>query len=153
MKVTSNLFFPLLILILFTSSLYAQEAEKNFEKPTLETDFSDRQAIIKATDSFFIGDHTGSIKHKKISMHEKGAYRYVDRNGEYSEFKFDLDSDDADTSYKEELLSVEIYGKLALVRLRLAELTGGVHYKLLTLHKAGGEWKITTITWGSGITQ
>lgn len=153
MKLITHLYLSIFLLTLFTSSLYSQKTEKSVEESTLETDFSDRQAIIKTTESFFIGDHTGSIKHKKLSMHEKGAYRYVNKNGEYSEFIFDLDSDDADTSYKEELLSIEIYGKLALVRLRLAELTGGHHYKLLTLHKAGDGWKITTITWGSGITQ
>ena len=147
------LYLTLLAVMLFTSSLCSQETEKSAEEFTLETDFADRQAIINTTKNFFIGDHTGSIKHKKLSMHEKGAYRYVNGNGEYSEFVFDLDSDEADTSYEEELLSIEIYGQLALVRLRLAELSGGHHYKLLTLHQIGGEWKITTITWGSGITQ
>jgi len=145
MKLSLQSILALLILILFTSPLYSQKAEK--------IDFSDRQAIIKTTENFFIGDHTGSIEHKKLSMHEKGAYRSVNKKGEYGEYVFDLDSDDSDTSYKEELLSVEIYGKLALVRLRLAELSGGAHYKLLTLHKFGDDWKITTITWGSGITQ
>ena len=153
MKATAYLFLPLFMLALFSSSLYAQEKDKSLAASSLETDFSDRQAIIKTTENFFIGDHTGSIKHKKLSMHEKGAYRYVNRAGEYSEGIFDLESDDADTSYKEELLSIEIYGQLALVRLRLAELTGGAHYKLLTMHKVGGDWKITTITWGSKITQ
>lgn len=152
MKSSIQSTFVFLILTLFTSSLYAQ-AEKNSTESTLKTDFSDRQAIITTTENFFIGDHTGSIKHKKLSMHEKGAYRFVNQNGEYQEYVFDLDSDDADTSYKEEILSIEIYDKLALVRLRLAELSGGQHYKLLTLHKANSEWKITSITWGSKITQ
>jgi len=143
----------LLALFLFTTSLYAQSTEKQPAASTLKTDFSDRQAIINATENFFIGDHTGSIKHKKLSMHEKGAYRYVNRDGAYVESIFNLDSNDSDTSYKEEILSVEIYVKLALVRLRLAENGGGAHYKLLTLHKANGEWKITSITWGSEITQ
>ena len=137
-----NLFLQLLILILLSSSASAQEI-----------DFSDRQAIITATENFFIGDHTGSIEHKKRSMHVKGAYRYVNRDGEYSDSVFDLDSDDSDTSYKEEILGVDIYGTLALVKLRLAENTGGQHYKVLTLHKAKGVWKITSIVWGSGITQ
>ncbi len=141
MKFSLNVFFQLLVLVLITSSLHSQE-----------TDFSDRQAIITSTENFFIGDHTGSIKHKKLSMHPKGAYRYVNKDGEYSEFAFDLDSDDSDTSYKEEILSIEIYGTLALVKLRLAELTGGQHYKVLTLHKANDEWKITSIVWGSEIT-
>jgi hypothetical protein len=56
-----------------------------------------------------------------------------------------LDSDDTDTSYKK-LLSIEIYDTLARLQIR------GHSYKLLTLHKAGGEWKITTITWGTEIT-
>jgi len=143
----------LLVLILLSSSIYSQKEENSVEKNTAAIDFSDRQAIIKTTENFFIGDHTGDVKYKKLSMHEKGAYRYVDRNGEYAEFQFDLESGEADTSYKEELLNIEIYEHLALVRLRLAEPSGVAHYKLLTLHKAGGEWKITTITWGSGITQ
>ncbi len=142
MKLTRKLFFQLLILVLLSSSLFSQE-----------TDFSDRQAILTATENFFISDHTGSIKHKKLSMHATGAYRYVNRDGDYSESTFDLDSDDSDTSYKEEILSVEIYGTLALVKLRLAELSGGQHYKVLTLHKAKDEWKITSIVWGSEITQ
>lgn len=145
MKFTKYL--SLLILTMFTASLYSQTAQK------VENDFSDRQAIIKTTENFFIGDHTGSVKHMKLSMHEKGAYRYVNRDGEYSEYVFDLTSGQADTSYKEELLSIEIYGNLALVRLRMAENDGGAHYKLLTLHKMGDDWKITTITWGSGIIQ
>lgn len=141
MKLALNLFSVFFFVILFTTFSFSQK-----------TDFSDRKAIITATENFFIGDHTGSIKHKKLSMHEKGAYRYVNRDGEYSEFAFDLESDDADTSYKEEILGIEIYGTLALVKLRLAELTGGQHYKVLTLHKANDEWKITTIVWGSEIT-
>ena len=131
-----------LTLVLISFSVFSQE-----------TDFSDRQAIITATENFFIGDHTGSITHKKLSMHEKGAYRYVNQNGDYAEFPFDLNSDDSDTSYKEEILGIEIYGTLALVKLRLAELKGGQHYKVLTLHKANDTWKITTIVWGSEITQ
>jgi len=153
MKLLLHTFLSIFVIILSTSSICSQNSEKSFSESTIETDFSDRQAIINTTKNFFIGDHTGSIKHKKLSMHEKGAYRYVNQDGEYDEFVFDLDSDDSDTSYKEELLNIEIYDKLALVRLRLAENTGGQHYKLLTLHKAGGEWKITSITWGSGITQ
>jgi len=153
MKQILHLFLAIIFLALFNSSLFSQEPVENIVEATAEIDFSDRLAIIRTTENFFIGDHTGSIKHKKLSMHEKGAYRYVNREGEYSEFVFDLDSDDSDTSYKEELLNIEIYGKLALVRLRLAELSGGHHYKLLTLHKIGGEWKITTITWGPSITQ
>ncbi len=142
MKISTKLFLPIFILVLLSPSLKAQEV-----------DFSDRQAIISATENFFIGDHTGSIEHKKLSMHEKGAYRFVNRDGEYTDYVFELDSDDSDTSYKEEILGIEIYGTLALVKLRLAELSGGQHYKVLTLHKANGQWKITTIVWGSEITQ
>jgi len=130
------------MLIVFNASLSAQK-----------TNFSDRQAIITTTENFFIGDHTGSIKHKKLSMHEKGAYRYVNRNGEYADGIFNLDEAEADTSYKEEVLSIEIFGKVALVRVRMAEVTGGQHYKMLTLHKIANDWKITTITWGLEITQ
>lgn len=149
----SNSCLAFAILCLFSSCLYSQDSDDSLNTTLEETDFSDRQAIINTTKNFFIGDHTGSIKHKKLSMHEKGAYRYVGRDGEYGEMVFDLDSDDSDTSYKEELLSIEIYVNLALVRLRLAENSGGHHYKLLTLHKVSGEWKITSITWGSEITQ
>ena len=85
-------------------------------------------------------------------MHENGAYRYVNRDGEYIDSIFRIDSDYSDTSYKEEILSIEVFGTLAMVKLRLAELSGGQHYKLLILHKANDEWKISTIVWGSEIT-
>lgn len=154
MKQSFQLFLPLFTLILFTSSLSAQKTEKNSKESALEIDLSDRQAIIKTIKNFYIGDHTGSIKHKKLSMHEKGAYRYVNKDGEYSESIFRLDSDNADPNYKEELLSIEIYDKLALARLRLDQFrTKLPEYKLMTLHKANGKWKITSITWGFGITQ
>ncbi len=141
------------ILILFTSSLNAQKMAGSSEEPSIERDFSDRQAVLKTIDNFYIGDHTGSIKHKKLSMHEKGAYRYVNRDGEYSESVFRLDSDNADPNYKEELLSVEIYDKVALARLRLDQFNSDKpEYKLMILHKASSDWKITSITWGFGIT-
>ena len=144
--------FLYLIAILLTFSVSGQEIFENSEKTSLEIDFTDRQAIIKTIENFYIGDHTGSIKHKKLSMHEKGAYRYVNKNGEYSESIFRLDSDNSDTNYKEELLSIEIYDKVALARLRLDQFrTELPEYKLMTLHKAKGEWKITSITWGFGI--
>lgn len=151
--ITFNPFF----LILFSfciSSLSAQDVTEDSEETKTETDFSDRKAILKTIENFYIGDHTGSIKHKKLSMHENGAYRYVNRNGEYSESKFRLDSDNSDQNYKEELLSVEIYDKLALARLRLDQFRSDLpEYKLMILHKMAGEWKITSITWGFGITQ
>jgi len=150
----SKLKFLLLLftIILFSPTLQSQDSGKNTIESASEIDFSDRKAIIKTTENFFIGDHTGSIKHKKLSMHEKGAYRFVNGQGEYSEYPFDLDSDDSDISYKEELLGITIYGKTALVRLRLAEVKGGQHYKVFNLHKIKGEWKITSINWGFGIT-
>lgn len=152
MKHPLQLIFYLFIL-LFTSPLSAQEAEANPAETSTKTDFSDRQAILKTIENFYIGDHTGSIKHKKLSMHEKGAYRYINRDGEYSESVFRLDSDNADPDYKEELLSVEIYDKVALARLRLDQFKmEETEYKLMMLHKANGEWKITSISWGFGIT-
>lgn len=153
MKKHCLLFLSVSTLALFSCYVTGQETAENSEKSALETDFTDRQAIIKTIENFYIGDHTGSIKHKKLSMHEKGAYRYVNKNGEYSESIFRLDSDDSDTNYKEELLSIEIYDKLALARLRLDQFRSELpEYKLMTLHKAKGKWKITSITWGFGIT-
>ncbi|MEM6831171.1 MAG: hypothetical protein AAF551_11715, partial [Bacteroidota bacterium] len=64
----------LFVFLLVTCSVSAQEAEKHANESTSQLDFSDRQAILKTIESFYIGDHTGSIKHKKRSMHEKGAY-------------------------------------------------------------------------------
>lgn len=153
MKLALHSIFFLLFLSMSSSSMYAQNEQSTSENLSSTVDFTDRQKIITATENFFIGDHTGSIKHKKLSMHENGAYRYVTKDGEYGEYKFDVNSDDSDTSYKEELLSVEIFATVALVRLRLAENSGGHHYKMLTLHKFGNDWKITTITWGTEITQ
>lgn len=153
MKSKLKFFLPLLTLILFSFSVQSQDSGQKAIDAVSETEFSDRKAIIKTTENFFIGDHTGSIKHKKLSMHEKGAYRFVNNKGEYSEYTFDLDSDDSDTSYKEELLDITIYGKVALVKLRLAEVKGGQHYKMFTLHKFKDAWKITTITWGAEIIQ
>ena len=147
-------------LILFCSFLAvplassAQDTNERLEAVKPETDFSDRKAILKTIENFYIGDHTGSIKHKKLSMHENGAYRYVNRAGEYKESVFQLDSDNADPNYKEELLSIEIYDKVALARLRLHQFKmEKTEYKLMILHKANGEWKITSISWGFGITQ
>lgn len=153
MKHPLRYLFCLAILALFTPSLAAQAAGESSEEATLEIDLSDRQAVLKTIENFYIGDHTGSIKHKKLSMHEKGAYRYINRDGEYSESVFRLDSDNADPNYKEELLSVEIYDKVALARLRLDQFKmEKTEYKLMMLHKAKGVWKITSISWGFGIT-
>ncbi len=154
MKQSLQTFLTLFILILITATNSAQKLEKKSEESTLKTDFTDRQEIIEIIENFYIGDHTGSIKHKKLSMHEKGAYRYVNKDGKYAESVFQLDSDSADPNYKEELLSIEIYDKLALARLRLDQFrTKLPEYKLMTLHKADGGWKITSITWGFGIIQ
>lgn len=137
-----------------TFSLSAQQANESLKESSIETDLSDRKKIIKTIENFYIGDHTGSIKHKKLSMHEKGAYRYINRDGEYSESVFRLDSDDSDTNYKEELLGIEIYDKIALAKLRLDQFKmEKPEYKLMLLHKAKGKWKITSITWGFGVTQ
>lgn len=140
------------LLILFSMSVNAQTGpDSNSATPN---EFSDRQAIVKAIEDFYIGDHTGSIEHKKQSMHEKGAYRYVNGDGEYGEFLFPINSNDADTSFKEELQSIEIYENVALARIRQQNIENeGVHYKLMLLHKVKGNWVITTISWGSSITQ
>tara|TARA_B110000902_G_C13826414_1_gene405721 strand:- start:54 stop:506 length:453 start_codon:yes stop_codon:yes gene_type:complete len=148
-----NLIFVLLLSFISVTA-FAQETEISTEEQIVETDFSDRQAVITTIKNFYIGDHTGSIKHKKLSMHEKGAYRYVNKKGEYAEGIFRLDSDNADPNYKEELLSIEIYDKVALARLRLDQFGSKLpEYKLMILHKANGEWRITSINWGFGVKQ
>jgi len=147
MKQVLQIVIYFLTLTFFSTSLNAQNSNSSNA-----IDFSDREAVAIAVENFFIGDHTGSIKHKKLSMHEQGAYRSVDREGNYYDSVFNLDSDDSDTSYKEELLDIDIYGNLALASLRLENLKSGVpHYKVLTLHKGKDGWKITTIIWGTGI--
>jgi len=148
-----NLVFTLL-LSLISITAFTQETKISSEEQIIEIDFSDRQAVINTIKNFYIGDHTGSIKHKKLSMHKNGAYRYVNKDGKYIESVFRLDSDNSDTNYKEELLSIEIYDKLALARLRLDQFRSKLpEYKLMTLHKIDDEWKITSITWGFGIKQ
>ena len=151
---TTFLFIACLTLGLVNAQIADNVTSLKHEKTTLNTDFSDRQAILQTIEAFYIGDHTGSIKHKKSSMHPKGAYRYVNGDGEYSESVFQLDSNNADPNYKEELLSIEIYDKVALARLRLNQFRSKVpEYKLMTLHKAHGDWIITSITWCFGVTQ
>ncbi len=136
--------------LIVSHNLVAQETD---EKGNLKNDFSDRQAIMTTIQNFYIGDHTGSIEHKKLSMHPDGAYRYVNKDGEYSESQFRLDSDNADPNYQEELLSIEIYDKVALARLRLDQFRmEKPEYKLMTLHKVSEGWRITSISWGFGIT-
>jgi len=142
------------LLVMGCMQLNAQSTAEDLIEPVIEITFDDRAAIMETIKNFYIGDHTGSIKHKKLSMHEKGAYRYVNKNGEYKESLFRLNSDNADPNYKEELLSIEIYDKLALAKLRLDQFNAELpEYKLMTLHKTTDGWKITNITWGFGITQ
>ena len=87
-------------------------------------------------------------------MHPDGAYRYVDRDGQYQEHRFELVGGGADTSYVEELLGVEIYEDVALARLRLdSQRRDEAEYKLMTLHRVDGRWLITSIAWGWGVTQ
>ena len=113
----------------------------------------DRQAVMETIENFYIGDHTGSLEHKKKSMHPEGAYRYVDRNGDYQESQFRLVESQGDTIYVEELLSVEIYETVALARLRLEnQRREEAEYKLMTLHKTQEGWLITGISWGWGVT-
>jgi len=135
-----------------TPSLYAQTSETGSE---IEYDFSDRRAVLETIKNFYIGDHTGSIKHKKLSMHPDGAYRWVNKEGVYGESKFRLDSDNADPNYVEELLSVDIYERVAIAKLRLKQNYSEVpEFKLMTLHKTDAEgWLITGISWGFGVVQ
>ena len=123
-------------------------------QPSTDTNSSpDRDAILKTIENFYIGDHTGSLEHKKLSMHPEGAYRYVDRDGAYQESQFRLVESQGDTIYTEELLSVEIYEKVALARLRLEnQRREEAEYKLMTLHKTTEGWLITSIAWGWGVT-
>ena len=142
------------LFFLVSTTVLAQSTTRKTEEHSIEIDFSDRKAIIKTIENFYIGDHTGSVKHKKLSMHKNGAYRYINKEGKYAESVFQLDSDNSDPNYKEELLSIEIYDKVALARLRLEQFqTELPEYKLMVLHKAEGEWKITSINWGFGIKQ
>lgn len=149
-----NLLCFLIISIFFISFLSAQKNEKSIQKQSFNAQFSDRNAIIETIKNFYIGDHTGSIKHKKLSMHKNGAYRYVNKKGEYRESKFNLESNSADINYKEELLSIDIFDKVALAKLRLDQFkTEKPEYKLMILHKSKNSWKITSISWGFGVTQ
>lgn len=142
------------LLSLCPTGLQAQVNMDNARTNVLDTDFEDRKAIINTLQNFYIGDRTGSIEHKKKSMHPKGAYRYIDRDGKYEEFVFDLESNDADTSFEEELLSIEIYSRVALARVRqIREGSDKPEYKLMVLHKAEGQWLITSISWGFGVVQ
>jgi hypothetical protein len=113
----------------------------------------ERENVLQVVEYFYQGDHTGSKKYRELSLHPKGAYRYSDENGQYVEDLFTFEEGHADTSYKEEVLSVDIYQDVALVRLRLAfEGELDAEYKLMILHKLSGKWLITSISWGMGVT-
>jgi hypothetical protein len=114
---------------------------------------NERENVLKVVDYFYKGDHEGSKEYRKLSMHPLGAYRYIDATGKYKEAKFEFYSGNADISYKEELLSLDIHEHVALVRLRLAfKEKEKAEYKLMTLHKSSKGWLITSISWGMGTT-
>jgi len=113
----------------------------------------EREDVLTVVDYFYQGDHQGSKKYRELSLHPQGAYRYVNSKGEYKEYTFTFSEGNADKSYQEELLSVDIYENVALVRLRLAfKDKEEIEYKLMTLHKSSKGWLITSISWGMGIT-
>jgi len=113
---------------------------------------SDREVVLRTIENFYIGDHTGSLEHKKSSMHPLGEYRYVDKAGEYEVSRFQLVESRGDTAYEEELLSLEIYENVALARVRLEnQRREEAEYKLMTLHRVKGEWLVTGISWGWGV--
>ena len=141
--------FCLLVCVLAGKSVGQEESKS--ENRVTETD--DRKLVVETVKNFYIGDHTGSIKHKKLSMHKDGAYRYINKQGEYVESKFRLDSDNSDPSYNEELLGIEVYENVALARLRLEKIEkkedSKIEYKLMT-RLAGDEhflglWYFTLI--------
>lgn len=114
----------------------------------------DRQDIVKTINNFYLGDITGSKSHKKMSMSPNGAYRFVNKKGEYKESAFKFEESSGDTSYTYELLSVDIFENVAAAKLRLASKKNGKpEYKLMLLHKEKSGWKITTIVWGYTIIQ
>ena len=144
----------LLLLLLLSVAPCALAQTARPAAPADEADFADRAAILQTIEAFYIGDHTGSREHRVASMHPEGAYRYVDRDGEYRESRFRLVEGGADTLYVEELLSVEIYENVALARLRLVnQRREEPEYKLMTLHKTRERWLITSIVWGWGVVQ
>jgi hypothetical protein len=109
----------------------------------------DRSDIVTTIDNFYIGDKTGSKAHKVKSLHPAGAYRYVNKKGEFVQHTFVIKQGGADTSYNNELLSVDIFGQVASAKLRLENKeTGKVEYKIMLLNKINAQWRITTISWG-----
>ena len=139
----------LVVLVLIGSTGFSRS-----DRPTgPDAPFADREAVLAAVEAFYVGDHTGSRAHREASMHPEGAYRYVDRDGVYRESPFRLVEGGADTLYTEELLGIDIYENVALARLRLeSQRREEAEYKLMTLHKADGQWLITSIVWGWGVT-
>ena len=122
----------------------------SFSAPLLA---GERESVVKVVSSFYKGDHEGSKEHRLLSMHPLGAYRYINSAGKYKQSVFKFYEGNADTSYKEELLSIDIYENVALVRLRLAfKETEKTEYKLMTLHKSSTGWLITSISWGMAVT-
>ena len=79
----------------------------------------DRTDIVTTIENFYIGDKTGSKVHKEKSLHPTGAYRHVNKKGEFIEYTFVIKEGGADTSYDHELLSIDIFGQVATVKLRL----------------------------------
>ena len=146
-------FSPLTVALLVLTALFVlSDSSAAIGQNT--DDLADRKLILQTIENFYIGDHTGSVKHKKLSMHPMGAYRYIDKSGKYQESRFRVDSDNADDKYTEELLSIEIYENVALARLRLKQDSRDVaEYKLMTIHKTESVWLITGISWGFGVQQ
>lgn len=119
--------------LFFTSSAFAGE----------------RSDIVTTINNFYIGDKTGSKVHKAKSLHPNGAYRYVNKNGEFVQHTFVIREGGADTSYDHELLSIDIFGPVASAKLRLEnKKTGKAEYKIMLLNKINQQWRITTISWG-----
>ena len=144
LKAVRNALFACSVLLTIISALHLMP--ENTSSP-------DREAVLKTIENFYIGDHTGNVEHKRLSMHPQGAYRYVDKEGEYQESIFQLVESRGDTMYTEELLSIEIYETVALARLRLEnQRREKAEYKLMTLHKTEVGWLITGISWGWGVT-
>lgn len=115
---------------------------------------NDRNDIVTTIDNFYIGDKSGSKTHKAKSLHPKGAYRYVNKDGKFIQHTFIIKEGGADTSYDHELLSIDIFGQVASVKLRLENKeTGKVEYKIMLLNKTKSQWLITTISWGFEIIQ
>jgi hypothetical protein len=114
----------------------------------------DRSDIVTTIENFYIGDKTGSKAHKGKSLHPAGAYRYVNKNDEFVQHTFVIKQGGADTSYDHELLSIEIFGQVALAKLRLEnKKTAKAEYKIMLLNKVNTQWLITTISWGFEIIQ